>query len=336
MMVNHTGEIINSKSMTGKQKRKQSMSSMSSHEESSKSTKSSSVGRSTLSTANQEAQKNDVKSAKTVYRLKMVILTFFTLTATGVTAAFLVYRHYNRQTQEKEFKNRFQEDATNMLASLSMSIDSTLAATDAFAVSMLAYAKATNQTYPFVTIGDFPVQAGKLLKNTRAKFVTTYQIVEESQRLEWEQYASTHNGWVDESVEIQSRDRSYNGPNITDQYLEDNYLGNYDFIHGYDDIEEHFGTENDKGGASHEGPYLPSWQCTPVIPVYPIYNWYVLYMLLFFLLLPSSLLALGCACGCSCIPVVQSGRSYCCIESSFPSYSFNINISHALYLSQIK
>lgn len=303
MMVNHTGEIINSKSMTGQQKRKQSMSSMLSQEESSKSTKSSSVGRSTLSTANQEAQKNDVKSAKTVYRLKMVILTFFTLTAAGVTAAFLVYRHYNRQAQEKEFKNRFQEDATNMLASLSMSIDSTLAATDAFAVSMLAYAKATNQTYPYVTIGDFPVQAGKLLKNSRAKFVNTYQIVEESQRLEWEEYASTHNGWVDESVEVQSHDRSYNGPNITDQYLEDNYMGHYDLIHGYD--EQLFGWENNTGGVSHEGPYLPLWQCTPVIPVYPIYNWCVLYILLFFFLLSLLLLALGCVSGCSRIPVVQ-------------------------------
>jgi hypothetical protein len=319
MMVDHTGEIINSKSVAGHQKLKASMSSMLSHDETLKSTEimSSTVGRSTLSTSNQQLRENDLKSALAVRRLKMVILTFFTLTAAGVTAAFCTYRHYSRQAQEKEFKNRFREDANNMLASLGMSIDSTLAATDAFAVSMLAYAKATNQTYPFVTIGDFPVQAGKLLKNSRAKFVNTYQVVEESQRREWEEYSSTHNGWVEESVEVQSRDRSYKGPNITDQYLEDNYMGHYDLIHGYD--EHVFGWENNTDGVSHEGPYLPLWQCTPVIPVYPIYNWCVLYMLLLLLLL----LALGCVCVCTCIPVVQPYHSYCCIESSFRSNSFN-------------
>ena len=129
----------------------------------------STAGKITLSTTNQKITEHDRKSARTVHRLKIAILTFFTLTAAGVTAAFCVYRSYNKQAQTKEFKDRFQEEATNTLASLGMSIDSTLGATDAFAVSMLAHAKATDQTYPFVTISDYAVQAGKFLKNTRAK-----------------------------------------------------------------------------------------------------------------------------------------------------------------------
>ena len=233
----------------------------------------STVGRTTLSSANRKIDDHDRKSALAVSRLKMAILTFFTLTAAGVTAAFCVYRAHNRRTQENEFIYRFQEDAKNMLASLGMSIDSTLGATDAFAISMLAYAKATNQTYPFVTIGDFAVQAGKLRKNSRAKYITTYQVVEESQRTEWEEYAASHNSWVDDSIKVQSRDRSYKGPDVTDQYLEENYVGHYDLIHGYD--EHVFGWENSTDGVNHKGPYLPLWQCTPVIPVYPIYNWCV-------------------------------------------------------------
>lgn len=100
--------------------------------------------------------------------------------------------------------------------------------------------------------------------------------MEESQRVEWEEYAATYNGWVEESVAVQSRDRTYKGPEITDIYLEENYIGHYDLIHGYD--EHVFGWENSTDGVNHKGPYLPIWQCTPVIPVYPIYNWYVLYM----------------------------------------------------------
>ena len=47
--------------------------------------------------------------------------------------------------------------------------------------------------------------------------------MEESQRIEWEEYAATHNGWVGEFVAVQSRDRTYKGPEITDIYLEENY-----------------------------------------------------------------------------------------------------------------
>ena len=233
----------------------------------------STAGRMSLSTTSQKLSEHDRKSAIAVHRLKIGILTFFFLTAAGVTAAFFVYRAHNRKTQDEEFKYRFQEDATNTLASLGMSIDSTLGATDAFAVSMLAHAKATNQTYPFVTINDFAIQAGKLLKNSRAKYLTTYQVVEEEQRKEWEEYTASHNDWVNESIAIQSLDRTYKGPDITDEYLAENYTGHYDLIHGYD--EHVFGWENSTDGVNHKGPYLPIWQCTPVIPVYPIYNWYV-------------------------------------------------------------
>ena len=236
---------------------------------------SSTAGRTTLSTSrtNRQIDDHDKNAARVVRRLKMAILTFFTLTAAGVTTAFFVYRYYNKQAQERDFKNQFQQDADNMLASLGISIDHTLGAVDAFAISMLAEAKVTNQTYPFVSINDWAVQSGKLLKNSRAKFITTYQVVEESQRTEWEEYASMHNGWVEDSIDVQSRDRSYKGPNITDQYVEENYIGHYDLIHGYD--EHVFGWENNTGGVSHEGPYLPLWQQTPVIPIYPLYNWCV-------------------------------------------------------------
>lgn len=232
---------------------------------------SSTVGLTTVSTMHRRIQDHDVKSARAVRRLKMAILTFFTLTAAGVTTAFCVYNHYNKQRQESEFKSRFKQDATNMLASLGISIDSTMAAADAFAISMLAEAKATNQTYPFVTIKDWAVQSSKLRENSNAKFITTYQIVEESQRTEWEEYAKTHDGWIQESIDVQARDRSYSGPTITEKFVEDNYIGHYDLIHGYD--EYFFGCDNSTDGVNHKGPYLPNWQQTPVIPTYSLYNW---------------------------------------------------------------
>jgi len=228
-------------------------------------------GRSQLSQTNRELEQHDKKSKKVVKRLKTAILLFFTMTAAGVATAFFVYRSYNTRAREAAFKKKFRDEAYNMLASIGANMDLTLGATDAFAISMIAEADATNQTYPFVTINNFAVQAGKLLKNSRAKYITTYNAVAKDQRREWEDYARNHNSWIDQSIEVQSRDPGYSGPEITEEFLTENYLGNYDLIHDYD--EAIFGWENSTDGVDHDGPFLPIWQCTPVIPIDPIYNW---------------------------------------------------------------
>lgn len=201
----------------------------------------------------------------------MAILLFFTLTAVGVATAFFVYRSYNKRTQENNFKNNFKEEAYNMLANIGANLDSTLGATDAFVVSMLAQAEDTNQTYPYVTINSFAVQAGKLLKNSRAKYITTYNMVPKGEREKWEEYAKTHNSWTDRSIEVQSRDPGYSGPEITEEFIEENFVGHYDLIHDFD--EAVYGWGNSTDGVDYDGPFLPGWQSAPVIPVDPIYNW---------------------------------------------------------------
>ena len=226
-----------------------------------------------LSKTNAEMEEHDKKSEVVVRRLKTAILLFFTLTAVGVATAFFVYRSHGKRARETAFRNRFREEAYSMLANIGANLDSTLGATDAFTVSMLAQAEATNQTYPFVTIDNFAVQAGKLLKNSRAKFISTLNYVQKGQRREWEAYAKTHNSWIEQSIGVQSRDPGYRGPEITDEFLEENYYGNYDLIHDYD--EAFFGWDNSTDGVDHEGPYLVTWQQVPVIPMDPLYNWYV-------------------------------------------------------------
>lgn len=237
---------------------------------------SSTSGHSSLTSANDKIEEQDRHVARVVRRLKLAILTFFTLTAAGVIIAFSVYRNSNKKAQHEAFKNKFHQDAKNMLASLGTSIDSTLAATDSFAISMLSEARLTNQTWPFVTISDYAVKASKLMKNTRAKFITNYMFIQEEQRAEWEAYAAANaDSWIQDAIKVQANDRGYNGPNITAEYVEENYIGHYDKIHGYDEAVFGWGGES-TSGVSHPGPYLPLWQQSPVIPIYPLYNWYVL------------------------------------------------------------
>ena len=235
---------------------------------------SSTTGDSSLNSANRKIEEQDRQVARVVRRLKIAILTFFTLTAAGVIIAFSVYRNADSKAQQKAFKAKFNQEANNMLASLGTSIDSTLASADSFAISMLSEARITNQTWPFVTISDYAVKASKLMKNTRAKFITNYMFVQEDQRAEWEAYAAAHaDPWVEDAVKVQATDRGYKGPNVTAEFIEENYIGHYDKIHGYDEAVFGWGGES-TNGSSHPGlPYLPLWQQSPVIPVYPLYNW---------------------------------------------------------------
>jgi len=222
-------------------------------------------------THNRAMEEHDAKSETVVRRLKMAILLFFTLTAVGVSTAFFVYRSHSKQNFEAAFRKKFRDEAYGMLASIGANLDSTLGATDAFAISMLAEARSTNQTWPFVTINNFAVQAGKLLTNARAVYSNTYHNVGADQRLQWEAYTATHSDWIDTSIAVQSRDPGYTGPAVTETFLKENYLGNYDLIHDYD--EAVYGWGNSTDGVDHPGPFLATWQTTPVIPIDPLYNW---------------------------------------------------------------
>jgi hypothetical protein len=108
------------------------------------------------------------------------------------------------------------------------------------------------------------VRASKIRSLSKAVFLNIYPLITDENREAWENYTSTHNGWVDESMGIQEKDyQTYHGPRPLP------YKGEYevlDFIHG--DVE---GVPSARPGP---GPYLPVWQSSPAIPTsYSPYNW---------------------------------------------------------------
>ena len=202
--------------------------------------------------------------------LKITILLFFLITAAGVGLAFFFYQKDIKLAETQRQQEQFEQDSANVLIAIGASLDATLGAADAFAVDMISHARTTNQSWPFVTMPNFAVKAKKLLSLTDATYLNTYPLVKGDQREAWENYTKNHNGWVEESIQIQNNDVNYHGPQITEEYMKD-YAGHYDLIHGYD--EYFYEWENNTVGVQHSGPYLPWWQCAPVIPVYPVYNW---------------------------------------------------------------
>jgi hypothetical protein len=117
----------------------------------------------------------------------------------------------------------------------------------------VSYAKAQNLTWPYVTVPDYGVRVAKLLAISHAIYAEQYQVVQPEQRAEWETYSVENDRWVDDGVETQVKDKTYNGKIVED-------YRRVGFIHNNDGISPDNGTM-----------LLPTWQSAPVVP--DPYNW---------------------------------------------------------------
>jgi hypothetical protein len=175
-----------------------------------------------LETSQKEEEQLANKETKMVGRLKIVVLLVLMFSAIGVALSVFFYV---RNSELDAFEESFNSDGVKVLSSLGANLDLTMEAMDSFAVSILSFARETNQTWPFVTIPDFAIRAGKLLTLSSAFYVNIYALIyDQDQRKEWEQYTASHNQWVDESIAIQENHDGYTGPIIK------NYT-NFNVIH---------------------------------------------------------------------------------------------------------
>jgi class 3 adenylate cyclase len=188
-----------------------------------------------------------------VFWSRMIVLAV--LVVSTVSVALVVY-FYTSGSEEEYFEQQFISDSLKVFEAVGTSLDLTLGAADAFIVKVVSHARYSNSTWPFVTAPDFAVQAAKLLGSSAAVHCNVYPLVSKNQRAAWEQYSLLNDAWVEESINMQARNKNYNGPILTE-------YGTLGMIH------------NNVGvvAESDPGPYMPSWQSSPVVPYYFPYNW---------------------------------------------------------------
>ena len=198
------------------------------------------------------------RESRAVQRLKFLVFVFLSTCMSAV--AYGVY-WYMTTSEIEEFRLQFREDATKVLSTLGTNQERIVEAMDAFAVSIISYARVSNQTWPFVVIPDFAVRAEKIRALSNAVYINTYHLVDVDQRDEWQKFTSmpTSHSWVNESIALQDENPANSWQTIWNYTL-------WDVIHGYDEWdkeEELQGVE----GINTTGPWLPLWQIMPVIPV---------------------------------------------------------------------
>lgn len=129
------------------------------------------------------------RETKVVWCFKFVVGTVLLSSALGV--AFTVY-FYITGNEKSHFETKFKGDAVKVLDSIGGNIDRTLGIFDSLAVTLVSTASAMGEEWPFVSLPDFGVRMSKLL--------------------EWENYTTTHNKWINETIAVQESWTDYYGP----------------------------------------------------------------------------------------------------------------------------
>lgn len=140
------------------------------------------------------------------------IVVVLVLVASTVGVAITVFLYVSREEQA-EFEASFADDSLKVFEAVGNALDVKLAAIDAFVTSIVSFAKATNMTWPFVTVPDFAIRASKVRGLAHAMSISQLQVVwNELDREMWEDnYVGQNNGWVQEGIDVQRTDPAFQG-----------------------------------------------------------------------------------------------------------------------------
>ena len=85
---------------------------------------------------------------KILFGMRLIVMAV--LVCSTCLLAYFVH-DYLKTTEVDEFHKEFESDAAKILQSVGSSLDLTLGSVDALTVAMVSHAKATNQSWPFVS-----------------------------------------------------------------------------------------------------------------------------------------------------------------------------------------
>jgi hypothetical protein len=149
------------------------------------------------------------KESEEVLRFKFIVLLILVISAVVVATCVNIYVKKKEQSQ---FAEKFRTDALKVLDTVSNSIDRTLIPMDSLAVDLVSYARATNATWPCVTLPNYALRMSKALPQTDAMVIQFIPFVKPSERKKWEHYVSQNYFWLNETMALQETWDGYYGP----------------------------------------------------------------------------------------------------------------------------
>jgi hypothetical protein len=201
-----------------------------------------------------------VKESKAVRWIRAIATAVVLFSTLGVCLSVFFYM---TNSEKDTFESRFHSDSYKVLESIGSTFDRSMGSVDSFAVNMVSSAMESNQTWPFVTIANFPVKSSKILSLSKGMLFSMYHYVKDEERPLWNTYAISNDNWVLDSVEVQEKalNKTFFGP-INRKWVKSDDIWNYD------------------GAAPKNEFYYAAWQQYPMIPGDGLfYSWdYWLYL----------------------------------------------------------
>jgi len=136
----------------------------------------------------------DRRETQMVHWLRCIVLALLLMTMCLVSGGIFVY---TRNHEIQRFETVFADSAFQVMESFHDTLEQSMLSLDALSVSITSLAKATNQTFPFVTIPDFEVRGANTRIQSGSHILYYFPLVTDENRVAWEDYAMQHRSHAD-------------------------------------------------------------------------------------------------------------------------------------------
>jgi hypothetical protein len=148
------------------------------------------------------------KETKDVGRLRLIVLAILVSSSIGFASVAYVY---TRRSEVEKFEETFTSDANKVMEYIGHGLENIFGSLDMLATNIVSYERSSNETWPFVTIPNFPNRASKFLSGCNGFLTTVTVLVKEEDRARWEKYSWENRAIVNESLRILETDTNYRG-----------------------------------------------------------------------------------------------------------------------------
>lgn len=161
---------------------------------------------------------------RAVLRLRLAVVLVLLASIVGVAMAVHSFTVNSEMTR---FKDQFHNDAFKVMEAVGSTLDKSMGAFDSLAVTLVSYARAMNQTWPFVTLPNYGMHVAKLLSVSKAIYIFVNPLVTPENRRDWESFALENQFWVNETMQLQEHWKGYHGPVIYNWTAEEEIFSDF-------------------------------------------------------------------------------------------------------------
>jgi hypothetical protein len=175
-----------------------------------------------------------------VFFIRLVVTAILILSTFCVAVAV---HYYTTEAEQSNFHWQYKQGAEKILFAMGTNLDVIALGVNGFAFAFSQMPQMLNAPWPLISMPAFALHAANIRRLTDATILTLYPLVLPKQRAMWEEYATNHSSWIDESLFVQQADFSQVNLNMSAAVSIHDAQGN---------------------PVKREGPFMPSWSSYPV------------------------------------------------------------------------